>query len=91
MADGELRTYVTVTTGGTARCGSGTPLDDEGGIGGAEVDRRAADAHGRARPAAARFRPDDPTGTGPDVTVRFAAGTLTITGPAGHDGRPARP
>jgi hypothetical protein len=29
------------------------------------------------------FRPLDPTSTGPDVTVVFDAGTMTITAPAG--------
>jgi hypothetical protein len=32
---------------------------------------------------AGRYRPDDPTGAGPDVAVEFRDGRMTVSGPAG--------
>lgn len=76
----ELRTYVTIVAAGRPVLGW-YAVDEHGGIGGAEVPttppslRLVADGAG--------FRPDDPAGTGPDVTVAFGDGELTVTGPAG--------
>jgi CubicO group peptidase (beta-lactamase class C family) len=87
--DRELRTYVTVTgDAGSARLWYA--LDPSGGI---------AAAEGPADPptlvvvptADGGFRPDDPTGTGPDVLVRFDGGALRITGPGGTAVAPRTP
>lgn len=75
---GELRTYVTIVADGRPLLGWYT-LNEEGGIEAVEVPTTppslglAADG--------ARFRPDDPAGGGPDVTVSFGANELTVTGP----------
>ncbi|NED99920.1 serine hydrolase domain-containing protein [Phytoactinopolyspora halotolerans] len=80
-AEGELRTYVTVVTGSETFM-LWYALDEHGGIGAVDgpaeppaVTLRAGDD--------GRFRPDDPTGTGPEVTVAFDGGSMTITGPHG--------
>jgi CubicO group peptidase (beta-lactamase class C family) len=75
--DREPRTYVTIVAGGRPVLGWYS-VNAHGGIEAAEVPtqppslRLVADGDG--------FRPD---GTGPDVTVEFGAGELTVTGPAG--------
>lgn len=80
LADGELRTYVTLTIG-EGLLTAWYALDDQGGVGAAEV--------GAEPPAVALvpdgdgFRPADPTGTGPDVVLAFDGDVLTVTGPDG--------
>ncbi|WP_162605493.1 serine hydrolase domain-containing protein [Jiangella ureilytica] len=80
VADGELRTYATLATGDGPLL-VWYALDDEGAVSAVEAG---------AQPPALdlvtdgdAFRPADPAGTGPDVTVSFAAGVLTVTGPDG--------
>jgi CubicO group peptidase (beta-lactamase class C family) len=80
-ADGELRTFVTVT-GRDGTWDLWYAVDGEGGLAAAEVTDgpptlTVVPATGGA------FRPDDPGGAGPDVAVRFAADTLTVAGPRG--------
>jgi CubicO group peptidase (beta-lactamase class C family) len=78
--DRETRTYVTIVAGGRPVLGWYS-VNAHGGIEAAEVPtsppslRLVADGAG--------FRPDDPAGTGPDVTVEFGDGELTVTGPGG--------
>ncbi|WP_166355798.1 serine hydrolase [Phytoactinopolyspora limicola] len=78
---GELRTYVTVTTE-SGPIALWYALNEHGGI-------EAVD-EAKEPPAAPfvpvgddSFRPDDPTGRGPDVTVTFDGERMTLTGPAG--------
>jgi hypothetical protein len=82
VADGEMRTYVSVTFATKTVLGW-YALDDHGGIQAVELPT--------PQPALVlvpvggdRYRPDDPTGTGPDVTIGFGTDHLTITTPAGH-------
>jgi CubicO group peptidase (beta-lactamase class C family) len=80
VADGELRSYVTLATGDGPLL-AWYALDDEGGVAAVEI--------GAEPPALTlvldgdAFRPADPAGTGPDVTVTFPGGGLTVTGPGG--------
>jgi CubicO group peptidase (beta-lactamase class C family) len=79
--DGEIRTYVTLTTG------SGPVLawyavSADGGVGAAEAPTGPPAA--KLVPAGGgRYRPDDPTGAGPQVTLEFRDRRLTVAGPAG--------
>ena len=74
--DGELRTYVTLTTADGERL-AWYALDDEGGIAGAELTDEPPTQ--RFVPVAGdRFVPDDPTGSGPDVVVTFDDDTDAI-------------
>lgn len=85
LEDAELHTYVTVEAAGAA----GDPLlawyalDESGGVGAAELDVEPPTLLVGSAGGERRFRPDDPTGAGPDVTVAFADGRLTVTGPGG--------
>lgn len=80
MTDGELRTYVRVTSGEQTVLGW-YALNRAGGIEGAALPtdppvlELVADGDS--------YVPDDPTGTGPEVTVVFGDGTVTVTGPGG--------
>jgi CubicO group peptidase (beta-lactamase class C family) len=85
---GELRTYVVITSGGDDVL-VWYALDDEGGVAAAEL---AADPPSLVLGGAAKdaddgaddtYRPDDPTGSGPDVTVTFAGDRMTVAGPGG--------
>ena len=80
LAGGELRTYVTLTTPDGPLL-AWYALDDEGGVAAVEVG--APPPALTLVPDGDLFRPDDPAGTGPDVTVAVAAGALTVTGPDG--------
>lgn len=80
LADGELRSYVTVTTGGRSVLGW-YAVDANGGVQGAELPT-GAPALSFVR-SGDHYRPDDPTGGGPEVTVAFAGDRMTVTGPAG--------
>ncbi len=86
--DGELRTYVTVTSG-QETLALWYALDEEGGISAAVADTEPptlllvpSDGGG--------YRPDDPSGASPDLAVSFDDGGMTVVGPAGtHTARPA--
>lgn len=81
VEDGELRTYATFTAGGTSTL-AWYALDDEDGIAGVELapdtPTLMVDPSGDGG-----YRPVDPTGAGPDVSVAFGDGTVTVTGPDG--------
>ncbi|REE96819.1 CubicO group peptidase (beta-lactamase class C family) [Thermomonospora umbrina] len=79
--DGDVRTYVTLMAGTKTIIGWYS-LDAEGGVGAAEVPA-APPALTLVPDGAGRYRPDDPTGTGPAVTVEFRNGRMTLTGPGG--------
>jgi CubicO group peptidase (beta-lactamase class C family) len=81
VRQGELRTYVTVTSASEPTT-LWYALDDQGGISAVEIGTEpptlllgTSDDSG--------YRPDDPTGAGPDVTVELGDGRMTITGPIG--------
>jgi hypothetical protein len=90
VADGELRTYVAVTSGSTTAL-VWYALDDEGGVAAAELATdppglrfgTSGDDGDGAGGGGQEYRPDDPTGTGPDITVTFADGDMTVSGPGG--------
>ena len=81
VQDGELRTYVVLGTG-EGEVGMWYALDRQGGIAAAEgpVDPPSL----RLVPSGeGRYRPDDPTGAGPRVSVAFEDGRMTVSGPSG--------
>jgi CubicO group peptidase (beta-lactamase class C family) len=78
---GELRTYVTITSGTTSTL-LWYALDDEGGVMGAGIGVEPPTLL-LGTSGGGDFRPDDPAGAGPDVTVRFADARMTLIGPAG--------
>jgi CubicO group peptidase (beta-lactamase class C family) len=78
----EVRTYVTLRAGGTTHL-LWYALDDEGGVAAAEVGTDPPGLLLGTTEDGTGFRPDDPTATGPDVTVTFAGGTMTVESPAG--------
>ncbi len=57
-------------------------LNDNGDIEGVEVPTPAP-ALALVPVGPSRYRPDDPTASGPDVTVEFRGGALTVSSPAG--------
>ncbi|MVO88628.1 serine hydrolase [Streptomyces sp. p1417] len=79
---GDIRTYVTLTARNGARTTGWYSLDALGGVSAAEVPTGpptlALVPAGRDR-----YRPDDPADTGPEVTVTFRAGHMSVTGPGG--------
>ncbi|MEJ3750624.1 serine hydrolase domain-containing protein [Actinomycetes bacterium KLBMP 9797] len=81
VADGEVRTYVTVTTRDGPRLGW-YAVDEHSNIAAVELPT-GPPALTLVPVGTNSYRPDDPTGTGPDVTLDFAGGTLTVSGPAG--------
>ena len=82
VADGELRSYVTMTSGNDTIL-LWYALDERGGI--AAVEGATDPPTLLLVPSGTGvFRPDDPAGTGPDVTVVFDDVGLTITGPGGR-------
>jgi hypothetical protein len=79
--DGELRTYVTITSGAES-IALWYALDEQGGIAAALlVDEPPTLLLGSS--GSGGYRPDDPTGTGPDLAVEFEDGHMTVTGPDG--------
>jgi CubicO group peptidase (beta-lactamase class C family) len=78
---GELRTYV-VVTGGSGSERLWYALDPSGGVAAAE-GRTDLPTLTVVPAAAGGYRPDDPTGRGPAVTVQFDDGALRVTGPDG--------
>jgi hypothetical protein len=80
VADGELRTYVTVVADEEALVWYA--LDAAGGIAAVEItSERPGLTLAPAGPAT--YRPSDPTSDAPDLTVGFGDGTMTLTGPDG--------
>ncbi|MFH8990328.1 serine hydrolase domain-containing protein [Streptomyces sp. NPDC017940] len=78
---GDIRTYVTLTTR-TRTITGWYSLDAVGGIAAAEVPTKPLSL--ALVPAGQdRYRPDDPAGTGPGVSVTFRAGRMSVTGPRG--------
>jgi CubicO group peptidase (beta-lactamase class C family) len=81
VAEGEMRTYVTLTTRDGPRLGW-YAVDEHSNIGAVELPTDPP-ALALVPVGTHRYRPDDPTGTGPDVTLDFTGGTVTVSGPAG--------
>lgn len=78
----EIRTYVTMATGDRTVLGWYS-LNEAGGVKAAEVPTRAPAL--RLLPVGDdRYRPDDPSGVRPEVTVGFAEDRMTLTGPGGR-------
>ncbi|WP_327003546.1 beta-lactamase family protein [Dactylosporangium sp. NBC_01737] len=82
VADSEMRTYVTVAFGARTVLGW-YALNDHGNIEAAELPTTPP-ALVLVPVGGDRYRPDDPTGTGPDVTIGFGTDQLSITTPAGQ-------
>lgn len=80
VADGELRTYVTLNAGDRHEL-IWYALDDEGAVGAAEFVDEPPSLE--LVPDGDDFVPHDPTGTGPEVVLTFGDADLTVTGPAG--------
>jgi CubicO group peptidase (beta-lactamase class C family) len=78
---GEMRTYVTMTTRDGPQLGW-YALDDHSTIEGAELPT-GPPALTLVPVGPGRYRPDDPAGTGPEVTLGFDGGRVTVSGPAG--------
>ena len=78
--DGELRTYVTITSA-TDSITLWYALDEAGGIAAAEGPTEPPTQ--LFIPSGGSYRPDDPTGTRPDVTVEFDASRMTVSNSAG--------
>ncbi|MFT2016536.1 serine hydrolase domain-containing protein [Streptomyces sp. 796.1] len=79
--DGDVRTYLTLTTAERSVTGW-YAVDEAGGVIAAEVPTRQP-ALTLLPAGGGRYRPQDPTDAGPRVTVRFTKATMTLTGPAG--------
>jgi CubicO group peptidase (beta-lactamase class C family) len=79
--DGELRTYVTLTAG-SGQVRGWYAVNAEGGIDAVQVPAEPP-ALPLVPAGGVRYRPDDPTGSGPDISVEFHESRLTISGPAG--------
>ncbi|MDF5758983.1 serine hydrolase domain-containing protein [Spongiactinospora sp. TRM90649] len=81
-AGGEIRTYVTLTTGSRSIL-CWYAVNEEGGVEASSVPgapaRLALLSTGKNR-----FQPDDPVGVGPQVRLTFEEGTMKITGPDGR-------
>jgi hypothetical protein len=82
VRDHELRTYVTDPSGPTQGL-AWYALDEAGGINASEVGTDPPTL--LLVPAGDRaYRPYDPTGAGPDLTVTFPDRTLVVAGPGGR-------
>ncbi|MGP4095124.1 serine hydrolase domain-containing protein [Nonomuraea sp. KM90] len=78
----EMRTYVTIASGSKLIPGWFS-LNAAGGVKAAEIPTKGAATLHFLPSGDDRYHPDDPTGVRPDVTVAFADGRMTVTGPAG--------
>lgn len=77
--DGDIRTYVTLRTA-TRTIAGWYSVDAEGGLTAAEVPTQPP-ALTLLPDGPDRYRPDDPTGVGPEVTIEFKGGSMTLSGP----------
>ncbi|WP_182887584.1 serine hydrolase domain-containing protein [Microbispora sp. H10885] len=78
----DTRTYVTLTTGRGPVLGW-YAVNQQGGVMAAEVPAKPPALTLVPSGGAGRFRPDDPTGTGPRVEVAFEGRRMTVTGAPG--------
>lgn len=77
--DGELRTYVEITSDGNSIT-AWYALDRRGGISGVQLEPSPPTLQlASVRPG--RYRPIDPLGGAPDVTVEFEDGRMKVIGP----------
>jgi CubicO group peptidase (beta-lactamase class C family) len=81
VREGELRTYVSLVAGTRSVLGW-YAVNEQGGIEGAEVPTDLP-ALALVPVGGGRYRPHDPAGTGPEVTVEFSGGRMVVTGPGG--------
>lgn len=81
VAEGELRTYVSIIAGGEPTT-VWWAVNDGGGIEAVEIVAHGPQLRLRAV-GPGTFRPDDPTGAGPDLIVGFGDDALSISGPDG--------
>ncbi|MDH2428305.1 serine hydrolase [Sphaerisporangium sp. TRM90804] len=82
--DGEPRTYVTVTSAKRSLTGWYS-VNEEGGVQAAQIPA-GPPALTLVPAGGGSYRPDDPAGTGPEVTLEFGRGRVTVSGPAGDTG-----
>jgi CubicO group peptidase (beta-lactamase class C family) len=80
VREGELRTYVSLTAG-TRPVTGWYAVNAAGGIEAAEVPTDPPTL--TLVPSGDRYRPHDPTGTGPGVSVAFGADRMVVSGPHG--------
>ncbi len=79
FAEGELRTYVNVVAGSESIT-LWYAIDEGGGIAGVDGPTDPPDL--RLVPSGdGDFRPEDPTGSGLELTVTFEDGRMTVSGP----------
>jgi CubicO group peptidase (beta-lactamase class C family) len=81
VRDYELRTYVTLRLGSESLLGW-YALDDEGGIGAAEIDTEPP-TQLLVPSGGGAYEAHDPTGAAPDIAVTFSDDELVVDGPAG--------
>jgi hypothetical protein len=81
VREGELRTYVSLVAGTRSVLGW-YAANEQGGIEAAEVPT-APPALALVPVGGGRYRPHDPAGTGPEVTVELSGGRMVVTGPGG--------
>ncbi|SHN47638.1 serine hydrolase domain-containing protein [Cryptosporangium aurantiacum] len=79
--DNDVRTYVTISTRSRSVLGWFS-VDEKGGVGAVEVPTEPPSL-ALVPSGNGRYRPDDPTETGPEVTVEFADDRMTVTTPRG--------
>ncbi|WP_433364466.1 serine hydrolase domain-containing protein [Actinoplanes sp. CA-142083] len=82
VSAGEIRTYVSVVSRGKPVLGW-FALNEEGGVEAAEVPADTPPTVRFLPTGDNRYRPDDPAGARPDVSIGFAGDRLTVTGPDG--------
>jgi CubicO group peptidase (beta-lactamase class C family) len=80
--DGEVRTYVSFVSRDKTVLGWFS-VNDEGGVEAAEVPTKEPPTLQFLPSGDDRYRPDDPTGARPDVSVGFAGDRLTVHRPDG--------
>jgi CubicO group peptidase (beta-lactamase class C family) len=80
--DGELKTYVALTAEGE-ETRAWYALDEAGGVGAVELTDDGPALVVAPSGDDDTWVPADPTADGPDVSVAFADGTMTLTGPDG--------
>lgn len=81
VREGELRTYVSLVAGTRSVLGW-YAVNEQGGVEAAEAPTDPP-ALALVPAGGGRYRPHDPAGTGPEVTVEFSGDRMVVTGPGG--------